>query len=333
MGGNVGYLQSATVDKGGVFGLTLTLSSDTSHSSEVRLLLASALQAVTIAVMGQSETWEVQVGEFMVDKISKTHMPRTVKVVGRDYTKKCQTSKYPATTQYAKGQQLEALVRTVAVAAGIPISRMILPITGITVTTSPLFERGVTRWEALSDICTPHNYEVIFDANGFLVLRESSDPAASAPVFTFKQGADGNVTRYEASSADSRIYNSIVVTGESSDSEIPPVYATAKNTDVNSPTSIQALGERVYQYTSSFITTTAQAQAVADNFLTLHALEEYEFSLDALMLPWLDSGDVVRWIDDEAAPDDPSTYLLSSLSIPLSLSPMGATGKRVIKVV
>ena len=70
-----------------------------------------------------------------------------------------------------------------------------------------------------------------------------------------------------------------------------PVYYNAKNTEPTSPTRIAAIGERLYTYTSSFITTVAQAQEVANNFLKVHALEQFEISLESIVIPWLEVGE------------------------------------------
>ena len=275
-------------------------------------------------------TWEVQIGEFMIDRISQSNFPNTVSVTGRDYTKKCMLSKYVQATQFAAGQTLEALITSISGAAG--ITKRALPATGIVVGRTFFFDRGVSRWDAMKDICSAYDYDIYFDATGYLVIEPYADPATTPPSVIVSTGKDGVLVSFEKSTSDARIYNSIVVTGESSDTNIPAVFATAKNTDLDSPTSISKLGERVYQYTSSFITTTEQAQAVADSFLAVHALEEFELTFDALMMPWLEVGDIMGFVDPNPAPGDPTEFLLSSLSIPIDLAPMGSVGKRVTNV-
>lgn len=275
--------------------------------------------------------WETQVGEFMIDRISEKNYPHTVKITGRDYTKKCINSKYLFATQFATGMALETIVATIAAAAG--IVKRNLPNTGVVVGREFYFDSGVTRWDAMKEVASAYNYELYFDASGYLTMRPYLDPATSAPSIWLDTGAEGKLSTFDKSTSDSRLYNVVIVRGESSDANTPNVYAIARNEDPNSPTSIQKIGERVYEYTSSFITTQAQAQSVANSFLAVHALEEYELGFEALMLPWLEVGEIVGFMDPRRASDDPQTFLLSSINIGLKLGPMSGTAKRVTKVI
>lgn len=276
--------------------------------------------------------WETQVGEFMVDRISESHFPHVVKVTGRDYAKKCMLSKFPHATQFDTGIALESIIAAIAGAAG--ITKRALPTTGIAVGRKFFFERGVTRWQAMKEIANAYNYEIFFDAAGYLVIRPYLDPSSSVPsIYLHAETGDGrNLISYTKSTSDARLYNSVLVVGESSDVSVAPVYATAVNNDASSPTSIQNIGERLYQYNSSFIQTTQQAQDVADAFLAIHDLEEYELRFETLMLPWLEAGDILGFIDPSPAPGDPTTFLLADLVISLRLQPMSGTGKRVVQV-
>lgn len=274
--------------------------------------------------------WETQIGEFMIDRISQPHFPREVKITGRDYTKKCLGSKFVAATQYAAGDSLEGLINSIASTAG--ISKRNLPTTGVTVTRTFFWDRGVDRWAAMKEIANAYAYDIYFDTQGYLTITPQVDPATQAPTTVVKTGKDGTLASYEKSTSDTRIYNVVVVTGESADEANPPVFAVARNDDPTSPASTVNIGERVYQYTSSFITTTEQAQNVADKFLAIHSLEEFELSFESLVMPWLEVGDIVGWVDPRPAPGDPSAFLLSSITIPLSLGTMSANGKRVMIV-
>lgn len=276
---------------------------------------------------GAVKSWETQIGEFMIDSVSESYFPYVVKVTGRDYTKKCLVSKFTAATSFAKNSSIESVIKTIALNAG--VTKFLFPLTGKTLGATYMFERGVARWEAMKEIADAYGYELFFDAQGYLVLREYADPVLSPLSYTFETGQFGNLASYEKSLNDSRIYNHVVVTGESSDSETIPVSATAKNTTATSPTRIAKLGDRVYQYTSSFITTTQQAQDVANKFLKIHALEEFDLNFDAIALPWLEASEIVEFVDPRPAPEQPTRFLLSSLTLPLGLGAMGGNAKRV----
>lgn len=276
---------------------------------------------------GVWQSWECQIGEFLIDSVSQAHFPYTVKVAGRDYTKKLLVSKFTQATSFPKGQAIETTIKTIALNAG--ITKFLLPLTGKNLGTVTLFERGTSRWEAMKGIADAFGYELYFDAQGYLVLKEYADPVLSPLSYSFSTGPLGNLAGYEKSLNDTRLYNHIVVTGESSDSDTIPVSAEAKNTLSTSPTNISKIGDRVYQYTSSFITTTAQAQDVANKFLKIYALEEFDLNFEAIALPWLEAGSIVEFIDPRPAPDQPTRFLLSSLNLPLGLGAMSANAKRV----
>ena len=269
--------------------------------------------------------WEVQLGEFMIDRLAEPHFPNIVTVTGRDYSKKLQTSKFLVATQFTSGTTVETVIRAIGQNGG--ISRFLFPPTGKTLGRDFLFERGTPRWQAMTEIATAYGFEVFFDTQGFCVLQQFQDPSTSPLVAVYKTGAEGNLVSYDKSANDSRLYNHIVVTGEATD--IAPVFASAKNEQPNSPTRIARIGERVYQYTSAFITTTVQAQDVANAFLKVHALEEYEVGLGSIVYPWLEAGDIVDFIDPKAGTNQPTRFLLSSFTIPLTLGAMTGSAKRV----
>lgn len=273
------------------------------------------------------DEWETQVGEFMIDRISEPHFPHEMKITGRDYTKKCLNSKFAYTTPFDTGYSLEALISSIASNAG--IKKKQLPVTGITVNKTFSFDPGVPRWEAMKQIANAYNYSLYFNAQGELVMTLFVDPSTESPALYIETGTEGQIASYEKATTDTRMYNFILVTGESSDSSIPNVFAIAQNTDPNSPTSIAEIGERVYQYSSSWLLTTQQCQDVADKFLAVHSLEEFELSFETLMLPWLDVGNILGFIDPNQAPGDPNMFLLTGLTFPLSLGPMSGSARRL----
>lgn len=292
--------------------------------------IIKVFRGVVVESASGSYTWETQIGEFMIDRINDSSFPHTVKVTGRDYTKKCLQSKFAYATQFATGLSLESIIGNIASNAG--ITKRNLPATGITVNRTFFYERGVTRWDAMKEIADSYNYEIFFDPYGYLTMRLFNDPALSSPTITIHPGENGQLSSWEKSTSDSRMYNHVIVTGESSDASAFPASGEAVNTDPLSPTSVAEIGDRLYQFVSSFITTDTQAQAVADKFLAIHSLEEFEISYQSLMLPWLEAGDIMSFVDSVEDVDnggDPTTFLLSSLTIPLQLGPMASVGKRV----
>lgn len=270
--------------------------------------------------------WLAQLGEFLIDKIAEDNFPPKLAVTGRDYTKRLITSKFPAATTFVKGSPLEETIRTIALNGG--ITKFSFPTTDKVLGKDFTFDRGYQRNKACSDLASAYGYEIFFDPQGYYTLREFQDPVTSPVIWTFKTGTpDGNLAKFTKSTDDTRIYNHVVVSGGASDQV--PVWAEARNTNPDSPTNIDQLGDRVYEYSSTFITTTAQAQDVADKFLAVHALESFEVALESLVFPWLDVNEIVEFMDPSPAPGDPTRFLLTDLSIPITLGTMSGTAKRV----
>lgn len=273
-------------------------------------------------------TYEVQLGEFMIDSIEEAHFPHTVMVTGRDYTKKLLESKFSKPTTFASGQAPEAIIHTIASNGG--ITKFILPTTGLTTGRDFTFEQNTQRWEAANKVAQSIGHELYLDAQGYLVQQKIQDPLTSAVTWTFKTGPGGSIASYRKKTIDTRIKNFIAVIGSATDGT--PVYGEAKNTTSDSPTRIAKLGERYDEIKNSLITTTAQANDLAAAMLKISALESFELSLGTLVIPWLEAGFAVEFEDPDPNPGDPYRFLLTDFTMPLGLGPMNPNAKRVTVV-
>ncbi|AER26564.1 tail protein [Gordonia phage GTE7] len=276
------------------------------------------------------DEWEIQLGEFMADAISLGQSYATIAVTGRDLTKMCQQSKFVASTTFTANTPIESVVKTVATNAG--ISRFRLPITSKVLDKDMTWERDTSRWDVIRDVANSNNYEIFFDNEGYLTMREFRDPLTTPSTLDLSVGLGGNLISRSGRTSDASLFNHIVVVGESSDSSTPPVYAEAINNSPASPTSVKEIGDRVSITTLSLITTVPQAQEYADSILAVSALEEFELSFEATLLPWIEVGDIVEMKRSDSRYWGPDRYLLTSLSFPLDLTPMSGNGKRVEKV-
>jgi hypothetical protein len=194
------------------------------------------------------DAWECQVGEFMIDSIVEDRFPRHIHITGRDYTKRALNSKFVVTTQFDPPYTLELLIGDLAANAG--ISKMILPNTGKTVHSTFTYERGVSRWEAMKEIANAYNYDVFFGREGNLRMEIFPDPATQPPAYIFQTGEEGNLSEFTKTTDDSELYNHVLVAGHNDTGE---AFAEAKNTTIDSPTSIAEIGDRLYEYDSDLL--------------------------------------------------------------------------------
>ncbi len=275
--------------------------------------------------------WETQLGEFVSDSISfGDDQGYTIRVNGRDYAKRCLKSKLAAATAFPKTARVEDVIKTLALNSG--ISKFKLLTTNKILDIDKTYERDTSRWEIMKDLATANNYELYFDAFGYLTMTEMSDPLLTPPSLELTIGPGGNLIKRGKKTSDARLFNHVVVVGESSDSTIPPVYAEAKNENPNSPSNIEKLGDRVIVHTTPLVTKITQAQELANSLLSVAGLEEFELTFDSVLLPWVEVGEILEMIEDAVDSWGPSRFLISSINFPLDLGAMTGVGKRITKV-
>jgi hypothetical protein len=137
----------------------------------------------------RTTSWEVQVGEFMIDEIATANEPMTVKLKLRDYVKKCKMSSFTKATTFKKGQLLEVVIRSIAANAG--VTKINIPTTGKSLGRDFAFESGTVRWDAMKALATAYGFDLYFDNTGTLLMTLYADPAGKTSTFTFKTGANG----------------------------------------------------------------------------------------------------------------------------------------------
>lgn len=299
---------------------------------EALKLLRNALN--WIANHDPYKVWEIQLGEFVIDKINEKNFPHTLTIEGRDYTKRCLHSKVEKSVTFVAGTAIRDLV--IALAANSGCYKHRLPNNMGKLSSDLTIERGTPRWDIIKQACESNGYDVFFDNEGFITAKQIADPSLDPVFMTYKTGPEGNLVSYDKSTNDSRVYNKVVVTGENESQDggeiALPFYGEASNTDPSSPTRIARIGERTYFFTSTFFTSDQQCIDLAVQWLKVHALESYEVNWDSICFPWQDVGVVVEFIPERRYDNDPTKFLLDTLTIPLSLGSMSATAKRVVFV-
>ena len=269
--------------------------------------------------------WVTCLGEFLIDSIDRPHFPSTIHATCRDFTKKLMLAKFTETTSFDETQITNEVIKAIALNAGITKFNWATPTDTLDVVVT--FERGSTRWDAMLKLAESINHELFFDNYGNLTLRPNVDPLTAPLSWTFQTGVQGNLASFSRTTNDSQMFNHVIVYGDGPDN--PLVFAEASNTEPSSPTNIDSIGERTYTYSSQVVTDNTQAQAIADSFLSVMGLEQYDMSLESIVLPWLEAGDAVEIILPDAATSDPTRFLLSNFSVPLTLDSMSGSAKRV----
>lgn len=276
--------------------------------------------------------WESPLGCFLPDSITNYNFPNTLKIGARDFTKKCLGAKLALDRTYAKNYSTNAILRELAVYSGIPLSRISFDPTSDRVLSKAMtFTRGTDCWAIMKQIADYQARNIYFDESGILVTEPYPDPLLGTPKLYL--ATSKNLVSYERSTSDSRIYNHIVVTATADEEGAGLNYtAQAMNDNKNSPTRVSLLGRKTYTYESQFFTTKQQCQNYANKLLTQTAFEQYEINFESLVYPWMDAGLVMDLKEPRNLPQDPTRFLLDTITIPLSLTAMGGSGKRILFV-
>lgn len=281
-------------------------------------------------VMINGIQYEFDLGYFHIDRLEPTAHRRSIKLAGRDYTKKMIKSKFGVAVSFPATSRPEDVIKVLALNSG--VTRVAVSGTGQTIGQEDVsFDGDVSRWEAAKKLAEAANHDLFFDRDGTLRMLPKVDPVTTATVETFGDSS-GNTISMEPSTNDDELYNHIVVVQENATSGELPIWAEAENNEPGSPTRIARIGRRTKRITSSLIDTQAKADALAASWLRIAALEQYDLSFAALNYPWLDVGKILKIDDSEAALTDPDRYLLSTLEIPMQVGSMSGSAKRVTVV-
>lgn len=166
-------------------------------------------------------------------------------------------------------------------------------------------------------------------ADGRFTLRRYPWTVVSAPVVTIADGDGGLITGWEVARAREQVFNSVVVTGERLNGDVP-VAAVARDVTPGSPTGYAGrFGVRVQHFRLQTPSSQGAAQTAADDFLRrdIALVESWNWSQvpDAAM----ELGDVVMLgIGTE---DRQVVQVVEAFAIPLDLSgSMMVSGRSLI---
>lgn len=161
-----------------------------------------------------------------------------------------------------------------------------------------LWERD--RDKAILELAASIGCVVYFDALG-VARVEPLQPLGATPVWYISPGLGGTKVRSTRGVSRSKTYNAVSVTGESDgDQDQPPVYGVARDDDPLSATRWGGpFGKRTRFYSSTLITTEAQADAVARAQLDKVRGVVRTCVVETVQHPGLDAGDVISVHVDE----------------------------------
>jgi hypothetical protein len=150
------------------------------------------------------------------------------------------------------------------------------------------------RWDAIQDLAEAIVADVYCGPDGNFYITDTPSLMYSPVVWVVDEGPRGVLIGISNDEDRSGAYNAVVAAGSSSDSSVPAVSAVAYDLDPMSPTYWNGgFGHVPKFYTSQFLYTVAQCQAVADGQLITSRGQNKTMKFTAVPNPALEPGDVV----------------------------------------
>lgn len=165
------------------------------------------------------------------------------------------------------------------------------------VTTAPkVFVANDDPWVAVIDLAKSIGCDIYFDVNGWVVIAPPTDiDALPAPDFTYVEGQRCTMTDLEKGYSDEPGFNGVIVTGQSSGDELPPVRGEAWDIEPSSPTyRFGPYGEVPQFITDSNVKTVADCVNMADALLKNQIGFASQLSITSWTHPALEAGDVIQ---------------------------------------
>ncbi|MGW6920854.1 DUF5047 domain-containing protein [Streptomyces sp. NPDC054950] len=188
-----------------------------------------------------------------------------------------------------------------------------------------VWDANTDKWSAFRDVADSVGCELFCDANGTYRLVDIPDPlAVVAPVWDVSTGEGGVLVSATMQLSADGVYNRVIVTGENAADNKPAVRGVATITDTADPLYYGGpFGKVTKPYSSSLVTSTAQANTTAAALLAKYRAPNRTVSIETVPNPALDAGDRIRV--SYASGHAPEIHVVHSFAIPLSVGSGGSS--------
>jgi len=274
----------------------------------------------------------VPLGVFVITEVNIADSNEGVKIEvrGQDRSLIVSRAKWTAPYQMVTGT-LEASI-TALLANRYPDVQTDFPITNVSINQVVLgTEKDNDPWKDAVEICELVGYDLFFDADGVVQMKQFPSLDGSVVVASFKEGSGTTVTSLDRSISTQETYNGVIYTVEGS--EVPiPIRVEAWDEDSTSPTyRYGKFGEVPVFIETSLISTEAEATTAALNLLNTYIGAQETISWESIVDPTLDVQDVV-YVKAEGAKVD-RLVILDELDVPLSPETGMTARARTVRVV
>lgn len=189
------------------------------------------------------------------------------------------------------------------------------------------WEIGDDRWDYAQGCAEAAGCNLYFDGDGVCVAKPL--PVTDTADLELVEGEGGVLVSADVQWGRENACNRVTVSGENGSDD--PVWGEAIDDDPDSPTFYDGpFGKATYEWSSSYVTTDAQAADVARNILEMRRGVGRQVSFSALANPALEPFDVVKITRADLGIDE--LHIIDTLQIPLDASGVMTGTTRVARV-
>ena len=265
----------------------------------------------------------VPIGTFLIDS-ADVDIERGMSVVtlsGSDLWKKMGKSKYTAAKTFAAGASINSVITSIADSAGVtkfnldPLSSRATADKQLSKKLS--IESGDGKGDIIGKLCADNGIDVYFDTLGRLTTQDFQTPGDQAVVYVYDPDDNNNLITVKAAYTDDNLINVVKVIG-TADKDNRVTYKV-RDTDPDSVTNVDRIGERVLIYESDQIGTTAKAQKVAEKLFYANCMVNEDITLETLCNPAFEGNDVITLREVQFTGIN-RNYRIKAFTVPMSTS-------------
>ncbi len=308
--GTLGLVPNAPTDALSVYGQELRVSRGIAYPD-------GSTELVSLGVLGIQD----------VD-VNDTPQGVEIRVNGRDRSQKVTDARFEEPYQISAGTDHNTALVAV-IAAG--VADLSYDLSAVTATTAQLLAAEQDdRWAFAQEMVKTRGYLLYFNGDGDVVTEVIALPTGAA-VVDLTEGEDGVLLSAGRRWTRDGTFNRVIATGENT-GEGAPARGVATDDNPLSPTYYYgSFGKVPRFYTSSFITTDAQALDAATGILNKELGTSKTVNFGAIVNPALEPNDIVRIARERAGIDE--NHVIDSLTIPLAADEAMTGQTRALQVV
>ena len=280
----------------------------TPYGNEIRLH-----RGVTFAD-GTTEVVPLITARIARVEVSDTNAGVVISLTGYDRSRSVSRAKFTEPYQVAEATNYATAIEDL-IADRVPNTEFQFGATNYT-TPALVFLEGDDPWAKAVEMANACGMDVYFDSLGVCRLRPEPDPSeASHTDWSYSEGSEATMLGMLKVHDDERMYNGVIVTGESTSLDAP-VRGEAWDDNPASPTYRSGQYGSVPEFVrSAYVTTEAQATEAAEAQLRSRLGLSERVSFPALVNPAHDVGDLITVTRDDILVA--ATYVLDSVTLPL----------------